>query len=64
MEGENNMTELLSARIINGRDNRGLDYAQSFYRKLFIKTSIYKKWKESVDSILEEEGYADCIVTE
>lgn len=34
------------------------------YRAYFIKTSIYMDWKEEVNSILELDGYADCIVSE
>lgn len=34
------------------------------YRAYFIKTSIYLDWKEEVDSILELDGFEECIVTE
>ena len=37
---------------------------QAKYRAYFIKTTIYLKWKEDVDTILEVEGYENCIVTE
>ena len=36
---------------------------QAKYRAYFIKTPIYLDWKEEVDSILEIEGYQDCIVS-
>ena len=37
---------------------------QSKYRAYFIKTPIYLDWKKKVDSILEIEGYENCIVSE
>ena len=37
---------------------------QAKYRAYFIKTPIYLDWKEEVDSILELDGFEECIVTE
>lgn len=37
---------------------------QDKYRSYFIKTSLYIKWKDEVDTILETDGYGYCIVTE
>lgn len=37
---------------------------QAKYRAYFVKTTLYLKWKEDVDTILETEGYENCIVTE
>lgn len=34
------------------------------YRAYFVNTTLYLKWKEEVDTILEVEGYEYCIVTE
>lgn len=34
------------------------------YRAYFVNTTLYLKWKEEVDTILEVEGYDYCIVTE
>lgn len=36
---------------------------QAKYRAYFVKTTLYLKWKEDVDTILETEGYDNCIVT-
>ena len=34
------------------------------YRAYFVKTSLYVKWQEEVNSILEIDGYGYCIVEE
>ena len=34
------------------------------YRAYFVNTTLYSKWKEDVDTILETEGYKECIITE
>lgn len=35
---------------------------QEKYKAYFVNTTIYSKWKDDVDTILETEGYKDCIV--
>ena len=37
---------------------------QDKYRAYFVKTPLYLKWKDEVDTILETDGYGYCIVTE
>lgn len=34
------------------------------YGAYFVKTHIYEEWRKEVDSILETEGYKECIVVE
>lgn len=35
---------------------------QKKYRAYFVKTKLYKNWKEDVDTILITDGYDDVIV--
>lgn len=34
------------------------------YKAYFVRTRIYKKWRPLVDAILDQDGYADAIVTD
>ena len=63
------MTTYIARNIIKARDI-SLTKGQSKYRTYFIKTKLYKKYQDEVDTILEttetEDGntYADCIISE
>ena len=57
------MSTFIAQQIIKQADI-SIEKGQNKYRAYFVKTSIYSKWKEEVDSILEVEGYEECIVTE
>lgn len=57
------MVEFIAERIKEQRDI-SLEKGQAKYRAYFVKTKLYKKYKPDVDSILEIDGYEDCIVTE
>ena len=57
------MSSFISQQIMKQADI-STEKGQAKYRAYFIKTTIYLKWKEDVDTILEVEGYENCIVTE
>ena len=57
------MSTFIAQQIMKQADI-STEKGQAKYRAYFIKTTIYLKWKEDVDTILEVEGYEDCIVTE
>ena len=56
------MSSFIAQQIIK-QAKISTEKGQAKYRAYFIKTSIYLDWKEEVDSILEIEGYQDCIVS-
>ena len=51
------------AKMIKSQADISLEKGQDKYRAYFITTTIYAKWKKSVDAILKADGYANCIVT-
>ena len=55
------MENFISEMIKNQADI-SLEKGQEKYRAYFVITTIYAKWKESVDTILTADGYANCIV--
>ena len=57
----NNMTTFI-ARMIMREADKSIEAGQKKYRAYFIKTSLYKNWKEDVDTILITDGYEDVIV--
>lgn len=57
------MTTFIAMRIEEAR-KISLEAGQAKYRAYFVKTKIYLKLKAEVDSILEIDGYGDCIVEE
>lgn len=57
------MSSFIAQQIIK-QAKISIENGQAKYRAYFIKTPIYLDWKEEVDSILEIEGYEDCIVSE
>lgn len=52
------------SRMIIQQAKISAEKGQAKYRAYFIKTPLYLNWKDEVDTILETDGYADCIVTE
>ena len=56
------MSSFIAQQIIK-QAKISIEKGQAKYRAYFIKTPIYLDWKEEVDSILEIEGYQDCIVS-
>ena len=57
------MSAFIAQQIMKAADI-SQEKGQAKYRAYFVKTPIYVKWKEDVDTILEVEGYEYCIVTE
>ncbi len=52
------------ARMIEQAADRSEDQGRDKYRAYFVKTKIYAKWKEDVDTILTTDGYEAVIVGE
>ena len=57
------MSTFIAQQIMKQADI-STEKGQAKYRAYFIKTSLYLNWKEEVDTILEVDGYEECIVTE
>ena len=51
-------------KMIKAQADISIEKGQEKYRAYFTKTAIYSKWKESVDKMLSDDGYAECIVAE
>ena len=58
------MEKFLGDQIIRVTINEGLEAGQEKYKKAFIDTEVYAKYKEKTDLYLTSKGYQDCIVTE
>ena len=52
------------ARSIEKKADIELAQGQELYRKYFIYTAIYKRYKSAVDEKLIADGYEEVIVTE
>lgn len=50
------------AKMVKIQADISLENGQDKYRAYFVTTTIYAKWKDAVDVILTEDGYANCIV--
>ena len=50
------------ARMIMKEANKSTEAGQKKYRAYFVRTGLYKNWKEDVDTILKTDGYEDVIV--
>ena len=44
--------------------DRSIEAGQNKYRAYFVKTKLYEKWRNDVETILITDGYEECIVTE
>lgn len=55
------MTTFIARRIIKEAD-KSTEAGQKKYRAYFVRTSLYKNWKEEVDTILKTDGYEEVIV--
>lgn len=51
------------ARMIEKEADKSLAQGKELYRKYFINTKIYAKYKSDVDKILTDDGYKNVIVT-
>lgn len=52
------------ARMIIRQADNSIEKGQEKYKAYFVNTTLYLKWKQDVDTILETEGYSYCIVSE
>lgn len=50
------------AGMVEKYARNSLSEGQELYRKYFIKTALYKRYKAGVDEILIADGYEDVIV--
>lgn len=57
----NDMTTFIASRIMEEAD-KSIEAGKKKYRAYFVRTSLYKNWKEDVDTILKTDGYEDVIV--
>ena len=55
------MTTFIASRIMEEAD-KSIEAGQKKYRAYFVRTSLYKNWKEDVDTILKTDGYDEIIV--
>lgn len=55
------MSSFIAQQIIK-QAKISTEKGQAKYRAYFIKTPLYLDWKEEVDTILEVDGYEECIV--
>lgn len=54
------MATFIANMIIKEQDTKGA--GKEKYKAYFVKTALYRKYRDDVDTILSTEGYADCIV--
>lgn len=47
------------ARMIKQAADKSVDEGRDLYNKYFVNTSIYNKYKESVDEVLIADGYEE-----
>lgn len=57
----NDMVTFMARRIIEEAE-KSVEAGQKKYRAYFVKTRLYKRWKDDVDTILKTDGYEDIIV--
>lgn len=58
-----NMSTFIAERIMEQAD-RIVEAGQNKYRAYFVKTKLYEKWRNDVETILITDGYEECIVAE
>ena len=56
--------ETFITRMIIKEAKISIEKGQGKYRAYFIKTSLYKEWKNEVDDNLKNKGYSKVIVNE
>lgn len=52
------------ARMIMKEADKSTEEGQKKYRAYFVRTSLYKNWKEDVDTILKTDGYDEVIAVD
>jgi hypothetical protein len=58
-----NMSTFIAERIMEQAD-RSVEAGQNKYRAYFVKTKLYEKWRNDVETILITDGYEECIIAE
>ena len=56
------MAAFIANRIMEQADV-SLEKGQEKYRAYFVNTNLYVDWQDDVNTILQTEGYGDCIVS-
>lgn len=56
--------ETFIARMIMEEAEKSTDLGTEKYKKYFVNTMLYLKWKPEVDSILNDNGYGNVIPAE
>lgn len=56
------MITFIAGRIMLDAD-KSLEKGQDKYRAYFVRTHIYRKYQDDVDTILRTDGYSNVIVT-
>ena len=57
----NDMVTFMASRSIEEAE-KSVEAGQKKYRAYFVKTRLYKRWKDNVDTILKTDGYDEVIV--
>ncbi len=52
------------ARMIMTQADKNLKAGQDKYRAYFVRTKLYEKWRNDVETILITDGYEACIVSD
>lgn len=52
------------ARMIMAQADKNLKAGQDKYRAYFVRTKLYEKWRNDVETILITDGHEECIVSE
>lgn len=55
------MGQFIAMRI-KKKSDIAVEDGQDLYRKFFVNTKIYRRWKPEVDAILRKDGYEQAIV--
>ena len=55
------MVTFMASRIIEEAE-KSVEAGQKKYRAYFVKTRLYKRWKDNVDTILKTDDYDEVIV--
>ena len=58
-----NMAPFIAMMVMKARKT-SLEAGQTRYRAYFMNTVLYLAYKADTDTILQAEGYEDCIVAE
>lgn len=54
--------ETFIARKIEEAEQKREGTGKDKYKAYFVKTKLYQNWRNDTDTILETDGYSNCIV--